>query len=118
MHHGSHVAHGLWSLGWLLPVLLLLAIGAVVAILWALTRREQTEGLSRSRQREVEENLEGQVMAMLHQAGGAMTQTEIRANLDLPVDRVASRLRELEEKGRIHRHWEADRYTFTVRAPT
>jgi len=116
MHHGGHVAHSLLSLGWLLPVLVLAGIAAVAALLWALRRRGPTEALSSSGQPDVEQNPEGQILAMLHQAGGSLRQTDIAANLGLPADRVAASLRELEERGSLRRQWETDHYTFTVQA--
>lgn len=53
-------------------------------------------------------------MAMLHQAGGSLRQTEFAVNLDAPLTRVAEMLRSLEESGRVTRRWDAGEYTHTV----
>jgi len=115
MHHGTHGSDAMAFVGhsWVALVGVPLAVGAVVLILWLMTRRrggqDATDTASPA-------EVEGQIMAMLHQAGREMTQVEIRAVLDLPVERVESALSELERQGHIRRRWEADRLTFGVEA--
>ena len=117
-HHGHGTISGVAGSPWPIWVALAaLALAVIVVVIWLMTRPARVDE-AEDPQAAVPENLDGQILAMLHQAGRAMAQTEIRANLDLPLDRVASILRDLEEKGRIHRHWQTDRYTFTVRART
>lgn len=115
MHHGQR---GFPILGgittpWLILGIIALAI-VVGVLIWLLLQREPRRSSERFEKREVEENLEGQIMAMLHQAGGALLQTEIAANLDISVKRVAPILNALEEKRWIRREWRAGEYTYTV----
>jgi hypothetical protein len=101
----------------LLPLLLLLvAVAGIALLVWWLTstRRGEVSPEEASAQ-EVRENLDGQIMAMLHQTGGAMPQSHIRVALGLPTDEVAVALRRLEEQGRILRAWQPNEYTFSVR---
>jgi len=64
-----------------------------------------------SAEREVEENLGCQTMAMLYQAGGSLLQTEIADSLDIGGERVAHALRGMVDSGRVHWKWEAGPYT-------
>ena len=113
--HGGHLAAG--GLDSLLPLLVLLLVAASAALLvWWLTSRRRGElSPQEASAHEVRDNVDGQIMAMLHQAGGAMPQSHIRVALGLPIDEVAVALRRLEEQGRVLRAWQPNEYTFSVR---
>ncbi|MFP4250425.1 MAG: hypothetical protein ACLFU7_12245 [Armatimonadota bacterium] len=83
-------------------------------IVWLVARGEEASEGTGSSEREVEENLDGQILAMLHQAGGSMLQTEIAANLNVSTECVACALRDMVDSGRVHRKWEAGRYTYRI----
>ncbi|MFP3904217.1 MAG: MarR family transcriptional regulator [Armatimonadota bacterium] len=115
MHHGQRALSifGGIAFPWLILGIIVLAV-LVGVIIWLLLQRQSHSAPERSDKSEVEQNPEGQIMAMLHQAGGPLLQTEIAANLDIPVKRVAPILKALEEKGWIHRQWRAGEYTYRV----
>lgn len=93
----------------------LIALAALIGlIVWLVARGEEASRQQRSAEREVEENLDGQIMAMLHQAGGSLLQTEIAAKLSTGTERVARALREMVDSGRVNRNWEAGRYTYRI----
>ncbi len=101
----------------LLPLLLLgvvLLIGAALLVWWLYTRSRVTPAPADPGQQSIRENIDGQIQSMLFQAGGALDQIQIRANLGLPVEEVASSLRRLEDEGRITRIWQPNGYTYLV----
>jgi uncharacterized membrane protein len=120
MEQGEHMHEGYAGTGGLDALLVLLlavavVVGLALLIRWLLSRRRPEVSPEEAAQAEIRGNLEGQIMAMLHQAGGAMSQSDIRAALGLSVEEVAAVLRRLEEEGRILRTWQAQEYTFSVR---
>jgi len=117
LHHGGRIVTESAGTGWLLPVAILAGIALLAVLVWVLSRQSAAEGGSRSAPGAVEGNLDGQVMAMLHQSGEPLSQLRIAANLDLPVQRVAGVLKDLEDQGQITRRWEAEEYTYSVKAP-
>jgi len=115
MHHGPRTvsAFGGAYFPWL--IVGLIALAALVGLLiWLLARGGEASPTQRSGEREAEENLDGQIMAMLHQAGGPLLQTEIAANLSVSTERAALALRDMVDRGRVYRKWEADHYTYRV----
>ncbi|HEX3047088.1 MAG TPA: hypothetical protein VHY08_20210 [Bacillota bacterium] len=92
---------------------LLLAIILVVVLVSQHRNRINLTELTDT-QRATMENIEAQVMALLAQYGGAMTQIEIRNHLNLPNDLVAKQLLEMEQAGYIKREWVQNDYTFRV----
>lgn len=117
MHHGGRFVTESGAAGWVLPVAVLAGITLLVALVWVVARLNRADAGSRSAQREVEDNLDGQIMAMLHQSGKPLSQLVIAGNLGLPVQRVAGVLKDLEDKGWVTRRWEADEYSYSVKAP-
>ena len=115
-HHGQRVvsiAAEAPEFPWLIVGLIALAVLIGVGI-WMMLQQERGAALGRFGPREVEENLEGQILSMLHQAGGSLLQTEIAAQLDTPLERVSGVLRDLQDSGRVQRAWEAGRYTYRI----
>jgi len=128
MHHGHHMGHGIGAafggggggggLAALLPLLLIgtvLLVGAAVAIYW-LWRRRPSPSEAERRDAATRENVHGQVLAMLAQAGGSLDQLQIRDNLGLSVQEVGEALHQLEAEGRITRIWRPEGFTYLVRA--
>lgn len=118
MHHGHHAAEyfnisgaSLWPI--IAGVALVALIGLVV---WLMMRDRATRGVQSEETDRKNLNLQGQIMAMLHQAGGALRQTEIATSLARPLERVALALHELERDGFVTREWVATDYTYAVRA--
>ncbi|MBU0608958.1 MAG: hypothetical protein KKI08_13820 [Armatimonadetes bacterium] len=120
MRHGGHMHGGHLAIGGLesiIPLLvILIALAGVAVLVWWLSSRRRPEPSSEeAAQEETRQNLDGQIMAMLHQAGRAMPQSHMRVALSIPIDELAVALRRLEEQGRVLRTWQAEEYTFTVR---
>lgn len=90
-------------------------IAALSIILFFCLRRIKPKiaGLSESQQATLE-NLEAQILSLLAQHGGGMTQIQIRNCLDLPGDVVAEKLLEMEREGMINRRWLTTDYTYQV----
>ncbi len=118
---GGHLFNGpvLPALG----LVLIAAIGVTllfVVVALVLRRRRvrasQLKGLSKA-QRYTLEEFEGQVLAMLFQHGGQMSQLQIASALGLPAERVAERLHKMEVEEQIERRWSAEEYTYSVRRP-
>jgi uncharacterized membrane protein len=113
--------------GPVLPAWSLVLIGAIgvtllfVAVALVLRRRRvqasQLKGLSEA-QRYTLEEFEGQVLAMLSQHGGHLSQPQIASALGLPAERVAERLHKMEAEEQIERRWSAEEYTYSVRRPS
>jgi len=114
MHGGHLVAGGLESILPLL-VLLLVVAGTAWLVWWLFSHRRPESSSEDAPPGEIRQNLDGQIMAMLHQAGRAMPQSHMRVALGIPIDELAVALRRLEEQGRVLRTWQAEEYTFTVR---
>ncbi|MCL6591848.1 MAG: hypothetical protein K6U80_18100 [Firmicutes bacterium] len=82
-----------------IPVLVLAALSIILILIYRRTK-PKIAGLSESRQA-VLDNFEAQILSLLVQHGGGMTQIEIRNCLDLPGDMVAEKLLESHWFGRI-----------------
>lgn len=95
-----------------LVVLGLIALLFVFLVVTILSRRNEP---ARSEvEREVYENMDGQIRSMLFQAGGALTQDRIRDNLGIPLDAVSTTLAAMERRGDIQRQWLPLDYTYQV----
>ena len=92
----------------------LLIAAAVLFILRRRTGESGSEALS-ERQRQTLEDFETQVLALLSQRGGTMSQTQIVSTLGLPAHLVAEKLNEMECQELIDRRWETDEYTYRVK---
>jgi len=114
MHHHAQEAVTSSGAGWIVPALVLLLIAVVIAVAWLLTGRERGPDSSASSSDEPRPNLEGQIMAMLHQAGRPVSQIEISLALDVPAAKLASALEPLERRGWISRAWDPAGYTYSV----
>jgi len=90
-------------------------VGLVVS---GVAHRQRTAHWSET-EREVRENTDGQIRAMLFQAGGPLGQDRIRSDLDVPPDELAETLEATERRGEIMREWLPLEYTYRIRlAPT
>ncbi len=118
MHHGHHATQYLSTSGASLwPIVAGVALVALIGlVVWLMMRDRTTPGVQSQETDEKNLNLQGQIMAMLHQAGGALRQTEIATDLAQPLERIALTLHELERDGFVTRQWVATDYTYTVRA--
>ena len=107
---GPYFRWGSW------PSLVLLGLIALLLIVLVIVaRRSRREELGRSEtEREVYENMDGQIRSMLLQAGGALTQDQIRGNLGIPVVDVSRELAAMEQRGEIRREWLPLNYTYRI----
>jgi uncharacterized membrane protein len=116
---GVHAGHERFDIGGSTPTIILgaaiLVASALVAFVLLKKRRNGDRQAEESLEQEALDNLEGQIMAMLNEYGGALTQDTIRDNLGLPLAVVSSALLEMEKAGRITREWEIKEYTFRVK---
>ena len=111
-------AAGPLGLGW--PTLLILGLLALVVlvVIASLLSRRQGDPARSERQREVYENMDGQINSMLLQAGGPLTQDAICESLGVPVAVVADTLAAMEKRREIGREWLPAEYTYLVRRAT
>ena len=100
--------------GWMLPAVIVLLIAAAVVVAWLWMGREHAGDGPAAAPREVDRNLGGQIMAMLHQAGKPLSQIEISLALDVATGTIASAAEELERKGWVTRTWDPVGYTYLV----
>ena len=119
MHHGVPMGHGIGvgALGGgagLTAFLLLLLAASILVVWWLWRRRAAAPPAEANRDAETRENLEGQILSMLTQAGGSLNQTQIQGNLGLPVQEVATALQRLEAEGQVSRSWQPEGYTYLV----
>ena len=108
---------GLPAWAWAIIAVVAVALVIVLAILF-IRRRQTVKARSEvltERQRGILENFEAQVLALLSQHGGRLSQVQIATSLGLPSDKVAEKLLEMECDGLIERTWTVDEYTFSVK---
>ena len=107
---GPYLRWGSWSSLFLLGLIALLLIALVIV-----ARRSRRDEAGRSEtEREVYGNMDGQILSMLLQAGGALTQDQIREHLGIPVLDVSRELAAMEQRGDIRREWIPMEYTYRV----
>ena len=110
---GEYGVGGLWWTNWW--VLLGLGLAALVLLFigWSLLKR-RGGGEQPGVDREISENMDGQIRSMLIQAGGALSQDAIGNNLGVPVADLARTLHTMEERGEVLRVWIPSNYTYGV----
>jgi uncharacterized membrane protein len=111
---GSSVSPGVTAMVVIIVIAAIAAIAVGVYFITIRKKAKEASGLSLS-QKEVLENFDPQVLSLLTQNGGCLTQLEIRNHLGLPVELVAQRLLAMEKEHLIDRKWLTDEYTFCVR---
>ena len=94
--------------------LVLLVIAVILIVRHRRAKLAQLEELNET-QRHTLEEFETQVLALLSQHGGQLSQVRIAAALGLPSELVADRLLEMEAQGLIERDWTVEEYTYSVR---
>ena len=116
MEQEGHLARLLQTAdqNWLPFIVIAVIAGVFLLVTWLLGKRQARRDAALPKGARARGNLEGQILSMLSQAGGSLSQSRIRANLDLSVAEVAEALRQLEEKGLVAREWNTDAYTFNV----
>ena len=103
--------------GWVLLVVVAATVFFAVLALVLRRRRElkaRLTGLNEA-QRQTLEEFESQVLALLSQHGGQLSQQQIASVLGLPAELVAEELQEMEAEGQIERRWSTEQYTYAVR---
>lgn len=112
--HGDHEYSGHMSS---FPSGIILLAGLVVAgvLVVTLIAKKKRNTNSKLKNIKKQETLEGQIMAMLTEYGGALKQDEIQKNLGLPSDLVSSTLLSLEKSRQITRDWKVENYRNTYR---
>jgi len=114
MHHHAQDAVTSAGPGWIVPALVLLLIAVAIAAAWLLATRERDSGELAASGQKAPPNLDGQIMAMLHQMGRPVTQIEISLALDVPTATLASAMERLESSGWVRRTWDPAGYTYSV----
>lgn len=80
-----------------------------------MSRRRGELSPQKASAQEVGANIDGQIMAILHQTKGVMPPSPIRVALGLSIEKVAVALRRLEEQNRVLRAWQPNEHTLSVR---
>ena len=107
MGHGVHAAFA--------PVAVLGALAALALILWLVFRSRVIGPSSLSEhQRRTLPGEEADLLAMLRQNGGPMTQPEICECTGQTPEDIASLLRSLEDKGLVERYWQSEGRAYSV----
>jgi len=97
-----------------LAVLVLLVVAVILIVRHRRAKQAQLEELNET-QRHTLEEFETQVLVLLSQHGGQLSQFRIAAVLGLSSELVADRLLEMEAQGLIERDWTVEEYTYSVR---
>jgi len=106
----GHSVHGVF------PVVAVLGgVVAVATILWLVFRNRVigASGLS-EHERQTLPGEEADLLAMLRQQGGPMTQPEICENTGRTPEDIASLVQSLEDKGLIRRDWQPEAKAYIV----
>ncbi len=106
---GPYLRMGSWPSLVLLGLIALLLVVLVAAMLSH--RREPARSET---DRAAYGNMDGQIRSMLLQAGGTLTQDQIRENLGISVVDVSRELAAMEQRGDIRREWLPLEYTYRV----
>ena len=118
-HQLAPVGPGGGAFGWetiVLALLIAVALATLAFLAWRLwSRRPSPIPLEHLGVTPGPDEVDAQILAMLHQAGGSLRQTTIRENLQLPLGEVAAGLQRLEEQGEVTRVWQPDEYTYVAR---
>jgi len=85
-------------------------VGLVIA---GLVHRRRTAHWSEV-EREVRENMDGQIRSMLYQTGGPLMQDRIRDSLGVSAEELAATLLKMEKSGEIRREWLPLEYTYRI----
>ena len=115
--HGWGIAGAGGPLLWLGSWPSLLIIGLITLLLILLVRTILSRGSEPARsevEREIHENMDGQIRSMLLQAGGSLTQDRVRENLGVLTLDVSRELAAMEKRGEIRREWLPLEYTYRV----
>jgi hypothetical protein len=106
---GSLLGLGSWQ------SLVILGLIALLLVLLVRTIRSNSSEPARSEvEREIHENMDGQVRSMLLQAGGSLTQDRIRENLGVVSLDLARELDAMEKRGEVRREWLPLEYTYRI----
>jgi hypothetical protein len=116
MRHGNYGNYfsGMGN-GFLVLIIFAICVATAVIIIRALKKSDPLSASFNQTQKETLENFSSLVCAMLSQSGKGLSQIEISANLNLPVDIVAAKLAEMEKQGELSRVWDNNEYTFMVK---
>lgn len=96
--------------------LLITLIVIIIISIFNFTRSKNHEKKDLSiSQKEVLDNFESLVFAMLAQQGSELTQQEISYNLKLPIEIVSENLNQMKKEKKIVREWINEEYTYKVK---
>ena len=107
MGHGAHAV---------VPVVAVLGgVAALAIVLWLVFRNRVigVSGLS-EHERQTLPGEEADLLAMLRQKGGPMTQPEICENTGRTPEDIAALLQSLEDRRLIQRHWQPEAKAYSV----
>lgn len=107
-HHGLHV-------GPFIVVGLVVTATTVVVVIWLLLRRYlvESDGLSKAEAEKLSPE-QSDILAMLRQKGGPLSQSRICEDTGKPSEEIASHLRVLENKGLVQRKWDSEKRAYIV----
>ncbi|WP_319406982.1 hypothetical protein [uncultured Desulfosarcina sp.] len=101
---------------WMTGVIILVFVIVIAGVIWLIHRkRVASDGLTPIERKELEyPNRE--ILAMLRQHGGPMTQREVIDSLPGDLEDIARVMQAMESKGLIQRKWRSDLETYIVTA--
>jgi hypothetical protein len=116
----SHPGAGVTGF-WLPGVFIAFAVLLVVGLIWVLNRwLIASDGLTAAERKRLG-YWEREILSMLRQQGGPLSQKEIVDMLSGDLEELAAALHDMEEQGLVHRKWQAEQQTYLVstgRAPS
>lgn len=115
MRHGHHALHAFEP--WLIVIGALAFIGVVVIVVWFVQRRTvASDGLTPAERRGLPYP-QREILSMLRQHGGPMTQSEVADVMPVDPEFLAESLKSMELQGTIHRRWEPRESAYIVSTP-
>ncbi len=118
MRHGYFYSGMFGGNGSFLPIaviiIILIFIGLAIYRYFQNRNNEKTSTFTDD-QKQTLENFEALVCSMLAQNGAGLKQTEIMANVRLPLELVSEKLLEMEKEGTLTRVWHNEEFTYVVK---
>ena len=119
MRSFHHIQSGFAFVDPWIPVAILGGIFLLILLLIIVIRRHDiaSNGLTPVEKKTLSRE-QREVLAMLRQHGGTMVQTAVADNIAGDISYIVDILSDLENKGKIYRHWDKNKTTYLVSAVT